>query len=289
MSFNTLRSNPKGGPKLSGLTDFLIQGVSIQREPGGISQQDWVVVEAPLEIRVEGKALAVTMRTPGHDQELAAGFLFTEGCVDGADDFQAIAHVKDPRTEGENIVDIRLAAGTRIDPERLASAQRAFYASSSCGLCGKTTIDRVLKNSPTVQTVPQLDEALLRTLPGRMREAQKAFASTGGLHAAALFSLEGELEVLREDVGRHNAVDKVLGWRLLQDRVPVSDCILLVSGRAGFELVQKAVMAGVPAMAAVGAPSSMAVDLAQRSGLQLVGFLKPGGFNRYSVNDLEPS
>jgi FdhD protein len=279
-----------GGLKLSGSIEKSIQSVPVQREPVGLRQQDWVVVEAPLEIRIEGKALAVTMRTPGHDRELAAGFLYTEGCVDGADDFQAIAHVKDPLTQGDNIVDVRLAAGTRVDPDRFASAQRAFYASSSCGLCGKTTIDRVLKNAPSVQPVPQLDADLLRSLPERMRAAQKAFASTGGVHAAALFRLNGDLEVLREDVGRHNAVDKVLGWRLLQDTVPVSDSILLVSGRAGFELVQKAVMAGVPAMAAVGAPSSLAVDLAARSGLQLVGFLKSSGFNRYTppAVDSEP-
>jgi FdhD protein len=227
------------------------------------------------------------MRTPGHDKELAAGFLYTEGCVDGADDFQAIAHVKDPRTQGDNIVDVRLAAGTRVDPERLASAQRSFYASSSCGLCGKTTIDRVLKNAPTVKPMPLLDQEFLRSLPQRMREAQEVFASTGGLHAAALFRMNGDLEVLREDIGRHNAVDKVLGWRLLQDTVPVSDSILLVSGRAGFELVQKAIMAGVSAMAAVGAPSSLAVDLAERSGMQLVGFLKSSGFNRYTSQQEE--
>jgi len=275
------------GLKLSGVTEISIQSMPVQREPAGIRQQDWVVVEAPLEIRVEGKALAVTMRTPGHDRELAAGFLYTEGCVDGADDFQAIAHVKDPQTQGDNIVDVRLAAGTRGNPERLASAQRAFYATSSCGLCGKTTIDRVMKNAPSVKPMPQLDQALLRSLPQRMREVQEAFASTGGLHAAALFRLNGELEVLREDIGRHNAVDKVLGWRLLQDTVPVSDSILLVSGRAGFELVQKAVMAGVSAMAAVGAPSSLAVDLAERSGMQLVGFLKSTGFNRYTPQQKE--
>jgi FdhD protein len=264
------------------MSDSSIQNLWIHREPGGAKAEDWVVVEEPLEIRVEGTALAVTMRTPGHDRELAAGFLYTEGCVDGADDFQAIAHVKDPRTEGNNIVDVRLAAGTKVDPERLASAQRAFYASSSCGLCGKTTIDRVLKSAPPVRSIPLVSEAMLRSLPARMRAHQEAFSSTGGLHAAALVTLQGEIEVLREDVGRHNAVDKVLGWRLLRDEVPVDDRILLVSGRAGYELVQKAVMAGVPAMAAVGAPSSMAVDLARRSGLQLVGFLKSGGFNRYS-------
>ncbi len=260
-----------------------IQPIRIQKEPGSRLVDDFVVVEEPLEIRVEGKALAVTMRTPGHDKELAAGFLFTEGCVDGADDFHAIAHVKDPRTDGDNIIDVRLAAGTRVDPDRLASAERNFYASSSCGLCGKSSIERVMRLAEPVRPVEDLDAGLLAALPQKMRAAQEAFESTGGLHAAALFGLDGSLEILREDVGRHNAVDKVLGWRFLEDRVPVDDRILVVSGRAGFELVQKAVMAGIPAMAAVGAPSSLAVELAVQSKLQLVGFLKGAHFNRYGI------
>ena len=256
----------------------------VRRSPSGQVERDWVVVEEPLEIRVEGRPLAVTMRTPGHDRELAAGFLYTEGCVDGADDLQALASVKDPRTQGDNIVDVRLAAGTPIPEAALASAQRNLYATSSCGICGKASIDRVLRGAPPVSGLPELHASLLLDLPAKMREAQKAFQETGGIHAAALFSLDGELEVLREDVGRHNAVDKVLGWRLLQDRVPVQDCILMVSGRAGFELVQKAVMAGLPAMVAVGAPSSLAVELANSSGMQLVGFLRSGRFNRYTVS-----
>jgi len=253
------------------------------REPSGVQEDDWIVVEEPLEIRVEGRPMAVTMRTPGHDRELAAGFLYTEGCVDGVDDFQAIASVKDPRTQGDNIVDVRLASGTRLDPERFASAQRSLYATSSCGICGKASIDRVLQNTSPVRAIPKVSADLLRGLPEKMRAAQAAFSSTGGIHAAALFTLEGELEVLREDVGRHNAVDKVLGWRFLADQVPVDDRVLLVSGRAGFELVQKAIMAGVPAMAAVGAPSSLAVDLARSSGMQLIGFLKKDRFNRYTA------
>ena len=256
----------------------------VQRSPSGLVERDWVVVEEPLEIRVEGRPLAVTMRTPGHDRELAAGFLFTEGCVDGADDLQALASVKDPRTEGDNIVDVRLASGTPLPEAALASAQRSLYATSSCGICGKASIDRVLKVAPPVAPLPELEASYLVALPQKMREAQRAFQETGGIHAAALFTLSGELEVLREDVGRHNAVDKVLGWRLLQDRVPVDDCVLMVSGRAGFELVQKAVVAGVPAMVSVGAPSSLAVELARSSGMQLVGFLRGERFNRYSLS-----
>ena len=256
----------------------------VQRSPSGEIEPDWVVVEEPLEIRVEGRPLAVTMRTPGHDRELAAGFLFTEGCVDGADDLHAIASVSDPRTEGDNIVEVRLASGTPLPEAALASAQRSLYATSSCGICGKASIDRVLRMAPPVSGVPTMDASLLTALPQKMREAQRAFEETGGIHAAALFTLEGDLEVLREDVGRHNAVDKVLGWRLLNDRVPVDDCILMVSGRAGFELVQKAVVAGVPAMVAVGAPSSLAVELAGSSGMQLVGFLRGERFNRYTLS-----
>ena len=256
----------------------------MRRSASGQVENDWVVAEEPLEIRVEGRALAVTMRTPGHDRELAAGFLFTEGCVDGPDDLHALASVSDPRTKGDNIVDVRLASGTPYPEAALASAQRNLYATSSCGICGKASIDRVLRLAPPVEPVPELPASLLVSMPEKMRAAQKAFQETGGIHAAALFTLEGQLEVLREDVGRHNAVDKVLGWRLLQDRVPVDDCILMVSGRAGFELVQKAVVAGVPAMVAVGAPSSLAVELAQSSGMQLVGFLRGERFNRYTLS-----
>jgi FdhD protein len=241
-----------------------------------------VVVEEPLEIRVEGRPMAVTMRTPGHDRELAAGFLYTEGLVDGADDVQALSHVKDPRTEGDNVVDVRLASGVRLDPERFLSAQRSMYASSSCGICGKATIERAMKDAEKVSALPRLEADFLMGLPEAMRNAQEAFEHTGGIHAAALFDMDGNLEILREDVGRHNAVDKVLGWRLLRDEVPVSQRVLLVSGRAGYELVQKAMVAGVGAMAAVGAPSSLAVELAEASGMQLVGFLKKGRFNRYA-------
>ena len=257
--------------------------VQVIRHPGGVSEPDRVAVEEPLEIRIEGRALAVTMRTPGHDRELTAGFLYTVGCIDGADDLAAVAHVRDPLDPQDNTVDVRLAAGVRMDDGRFASAQREFYASSSCGICGKATIERVMLGAPALESPLRVPLEALVDLPERMRAAQSTFETTGGLHAAALFSVAtGEIQVLREDVGRHNAVDKVLGWRLLQDRVPVDDVVLVVSGRAGFEIVQKALVARVPVLAAVGAPSSLAVSLVLESGMQLVGFLGDGRCNQYA-------
>ena len=240
---------------------------------------DAVATEEPLEIRVEGQPVAVTMRTPGDDLELAAGFLYTEGVIDGPDDLVAIAHIDDPRDPRGNTVDVRLAGG--VPALRRDRATRAMYASSSCGICGKESIERIFQTVGTVRAGFAVDPAVLVTLPARLRAAQAIFDDTGGLHAAALFTAEGELEVLREDIGRHNAVDKVLGWRLLADRVPVDDRVLVVSGRAGFEIVQKALVAGVPALAAVGAPSSMAVALAARAGMMLAGFLRDGRYNLY--------
>ncbi len=243
---------------------------------------DRVVVEEPLEIRVEGRPLAVTMRTPGHDEELAAGFLYSEGVIDGADDVVALRKVRDPLDPQDNTLDVRLASGVDLEDGRFASAQREFYASSSCGLCGKSTIANILRGAPPLERPRKASPELLLSLPAVMAMAQPAFTATGGLHAAALFDFDGALEVLFEDVGRHNALDKVLGWRLLQDRVPVEDGVLCVSGRAGFELVQKALVARVPVLAAVGAPSHLAVQLAVEGGMQLVGFLRDGRFNVYS-------
>ena len=247
--------------------------------------EDRVAVEEPLEIRLEGRPVAVTMRTPGHDLDLVAGFLLTEGVIDGADDILAMAHVDDPADPRGNTIDVRLSPG--VPAARRESAVRELFASSSCGICGKASLDRVLLKAPPLsaarsQAARAVSAAVLHALPQRLRQEQAAFDATGGLHAAALFSAAGELEALREDVGRHNAVDKVLGWRLRQDRVPVHDRVLLISGRASFEIVQKALLAGVPALVAVGAPSSLAIDLARRSGMLLVGFLRDGRFNRYS-------
>lgn len=241
---------------------------------------DAVAREEPLEIRIEGRAVAITMRTPGHDLELAAGFLFTEGVIDGADDLMALAHVDDPAAPEGNTVDTVLATG--VPAARRGAADRAMFASSSCGVCGKATIDRLRQRIPPITAPVVVEDRVLMQLPQVLREAQAVFDDTGGLHAAGLFTPTGELEVSREDIGRHNAVDKVIGWRLRRDAVPIDNRILLVSGRAGFEIIQKALMAGISTVAAVGAPSSLAVELARESGMRLVGFLRDGRFNQYS-------
>lgn len=242
-------------------------------EPG----LDAVVAEEPLEIRVEGISFLVTLRTPGHDLELAAGALLSEGVIADRDDLVALAAVDDPGAPRGNTVDVRLAPGVPM----LREAARARYASSACGLCGKEAIAQIFQRATPVPRPWRPEPALLLSLPAALREAQELFAHTGGNHAAALFDAEGALEVLREDVGRHNAVDKVLGWRLLADRLPVEERVLLVSGRVGFEIVQKAAMAGVPALAAIGAPTTMAVELAGAVGMTLVGFLRDGRYNIY--------
>lgn len=241
---------------------------------------DPVAVEEPLEIRVEGEPYAVTMRTPGEDRELAAGFLLAEGVVDGLDDLVAIAPIDDPSDPRGNTIDVRLAPGVPL--LRRVAAARQRFVSSACGVCGKEAIDDIFRRIPAERARWTAPTGQLHGLPEALRAAQGAFAHTGGTHAAALVRPDGELEVSFEDVGRHNAVDKVIGWRLLQDRLPVDDRLLLVSGRAGFEIVQKAAVAGLPGLAAVGAPSSLAVELAQRAGMLLIGFLRNGSCNVYS-------
>lgn len=247
---------------------------------------DTLAVEEPLEIRVAGTPLAVTMRTPGNDVELAAGFLVSEGVISSGRQFQSAVHCGGPGLGGGantyNVLDLTLAKGTRL-PE--ADIARAFYTTSSCGLCGKASIDAVETSSSYDVSIDEtrVDPQTLATFPDELRRGQAVFDKTGGLHAAALFDAEsGELLVLREDIGRHNAVDKIVGWAVLQDRLPLRNTVLQVSGRASFELVQKAVMAGIPILAAVSAPSSLAVDLAEASGLTLVGFLRGASMNLYS-------
>jgi len=243
-------------------------------------EHDLIATEEPLEIRIDGRGVAVTMRTPGHDLELAAGFLYTEGVIDGPDDISAMAHVDDPSDPKGNTVDTVLAPG--VPAARRHKADRASYASSSCGICGKETLDRLMTMAPPLTRTLEPATETLMELPSRLREEQVIFEQTGGLHAAALFTPAGDLEVVREDIGRHNAVDKVVGWRLRADEVPVDDRILMVSGRVGFEIVQKALVARIPVVAAVGAPSSLAVQLADRAGMTLVGFLRDGRYNRYT-------
>ncbi|MGB3484943.1 MAG: formate dehydrogenase accessory sulfurtransferase FdhD [Mycobacterium sp.] len=248
------------------------------------ARADTLAVEEPLEIRVAGRPLAVTMRTPGSDVELAQGFLLTEGLVTDRSDIAAVRYCNSRDADGANtynVLDIDLAAGVTL-PE--TGIERNFYTTSSCGVCGKASLDAITqrtRHSPAGDPV-RVDVDTVIGLPDALRAAQKVFASTGGLHAAGLFTPDGELLVVREDVGRHNAVDKVVGWALEHQRIPLAGTVLLVSGRASFELVQKAVMAGLPVLAAVSAPSSLAVDLAQESGLTLVGFLRGSSMNIYT-------
>ena len=242
-------------------------------------RSDELTSEEPLEIRVNSVPVSVTMRTPGADFDLAAGFLVTEGVIVGADDILSMRMC--PHADGGdtlNVVEVTLRDGTAPTP------QRAFYTTSSCGICGKASIDAVRTASRyDVHEDPlRMTPELLATLPPRQRQAQKVFARTGGLHAAALFDAKGELVCLREDVGRHNAFDKVIGWAATQRLLPLRSHVILASGRASFELTQKALMAGIPVVAAVSAPSQLAVDLARESGMTLIGFLRGEQMNVYT-------
>jgi FdhD protein len=240
--------------------------------------QDTVAVEEPLEIRVRGRGIAVTMRTPGHDPELAAGFLLTEGLVKKREDILEIAPCYQSESSG-NILNIFLSPSVKVDFERLT---RHVFASSSCGVCGKASIDTVRQFFPSVVSNVLVAPTLISELPERMRAAQRTFALTGGLHAAAIFGSTGELVVLREDIGRHNAVDKAVGYCLLAGILPLQDHVLVVSGRASFEILQKALAAGVPIVCSVSAPSSLAVEFARESGQTLVGFLRGDTMNIYA-------
>jgi FdhD protein len=261
-----------------------------ERDPAGQAaadaRADLLAVEEPLEIRVGGQPLAVTMRTPGHDIDLASGFLATEGVIGSAADLTQVTMCD------ANVADVTLAPGVTLPMERL---QRNFITTSACGVCGKDSIDaiRVRARYDVSADQVRVPPAVLAALPDRLREAQRVFASTGGLHAAGIFTPAGNLLVLREDVGRHNAVDKVIGWALREGRLPLTGCVLLVSGRASFELTQKALMAGLPMLAAVSAPSSLAAELAGESGMTLVGFLRGSSMNVYTgperLAGLEPA
>jgi FdhD protein len=246
-----------------------------------LSKQDYLATEEPLEIRVGDEPLSVTMRTPGHDLELAAGFLFTEGLLTKREQIVSLENVfsADEPNPG-NVVRTVLA------PERapdFAKMRRHFFAASSCGICGKASIDSVRARTLEPPNPDfRLDAEVLLRLPESLRRSQAVFGRTGGLHAAALFDAEGKLLVLREDIGRHNAVDKVIGWALLEGRVPLTDSMLLVSGRGGFEIVQKAIVAGLPVVASISAPSSLAVQLARELRQTLIGFLRGRRFVVYA-------
>lgn len=277
-----------------------VQRVKVRRVRDGRAERvkDWVTVEEPLEIRLalpgvpQGadrpatpagvRSIAVTMRTPGQDFELAAGFLATEGVVRHRRDIKEVTYCRSGRGAQEyNIVEVRLRSGRAVDLESLS---RNVFTSSSCGICGKASIDAVEVQGcrPLPDDTVSLAPEVLRELPDRLREAQGDFARTGGLHAAGLFTGEGELASIHEDVGRHNAVDKVVGEAFLEGRLPLLDRILVVSGRTSFEILQKAAVAGIPVVVAVGAPSSLAVDVAERFNMTLAGFVRDGGYNVYA-------
>jgi FdhD protein len=243
-------------------------------------ETDQLAREEPLEIRVRGKSVAVTMRTPGHDLELAAGFLLTEGMIRERGEVVEMAYcLQGEAADYENILNVFLPPSVKVDFEQLT---RHVFASSSCGLCGKASIDSVHQHFAPVTSRLSLPMATIIGLPGRLQAAQETFAKTGGLHAAALFDAKGKLLVLREDVGRHNAVDKVIGWGFLEGRLPFNKHVLLVSGRASFEIMQKALAAQVPIVCAVSAPSSLAAEFARESGQTLIGFLRGKTMNIYS-------
>lgn len=250
-----------------------------QWQEGSISQvQDYLAVEEPLEIRLGDVPMSVTMRTPGHDQELVAGFLLTEGIISGPADLKRLEPSATSR--GGNTISVELLTpGESV----AAEMQRNFLAASSCGICGKATIDSIrVRGIKAPNREFRVTAPILCSLPEKLRECQAVFGRTGGLHAAAAFNAAGDLLAIREDIGRHNAVDKVIGWALLNNRLPLSDVALMVSGRGGFEIVQKALVAGVPVLASVSAPSSLAVQLAREFSMTLVGFLRGQRFVLYS-------
>ncbi len=250
-------------------------------------RSDFLATEEPMEVRLVAgphrRTVAVTMRTPGNDFELAAGFLFCEGVVRSRDEVSRIAYCLDEGLDAEqryNVVTVELRGNCLPDLQPL---ERHFYTTSACGVCGKASLEALrMRGCPVLDGGPVLEPRLLRELPERLRRAQGLFAQTGGLHAAALFDAEGRLLAVREDVGRHNAMDKLVGWALLEGRLPLRDSVVMVSGRASFELVQKAVAAGAPVFCAVSAPSSLAVEVARAFGVTLVGFLRGDRFNVYT-------
>lgn len=263
----------------------------ISLEGGARQVEDVLAAEEPLEIRVGGRPFAVTMRTPGHDVDLAAGFLVSEGVVGAAEDFAAARYCAGATEEGLNTYNVLDVTLGRDVPPPDPSLERDLVTTSACGLCGRSSIDAVRTRSRWTVADDDLvvPAELLATFPDRLRERQEVFATTGGLHAAGLFdAATGELLVLREDVGRHNAVDKVVGWALTSGMLPLRGTVLMVSGRSSFELTQKALMAGIPVLASVSAPSSLAVDLARESGITLVGFLRGPSMVVYSRPERVP-
>ncbi|MDZ4401837.1 formate dehydrogenase accessory sulfurtransferase FdhD [Prosthecobacter sp.] len=258
------------------IVEFSVRKVNVA---GGVNDVcDVTAREEPLEIRVEGRSVAVVMRTPGHDEELAAGFLVSEGVVQSPRDILEISQCPSTGNSKGNIVDV-LLGGAVVNWDSLT---RHVFSASSCGLCGKTSIESVFQQFPAVKGDWKVSPALIASLPDKLRAAQETFSKTGGLHASGLFDLEGRLVVLREDVGRHNALDKILGYALQRGLLPLDNHILLVSGRVSFEIIQKALAAGIPLVAAISAPSSLAVDFAHEANQTLIGFLRGETMNVYT-------
>ena len=258
-------------------------------------KKDVLATEEPLEILLRAgddqKTLAITMRTPGNDYDLAAGFLYNEGIIQSKDDFTAMTYCVDDKQQEYNSLRIQLTADSMPHLDQL---ERHFFTNSACGVCGATMLDDLSeRNIPIIPSGPIVNSSLITSLPDKLRQAQDLFESTGGLHAAALFDLDGNLLTVREDVGRHNALDKLVGWGVINDQLPFHNRILMVSGRASYELLQKSYVAGVPIFCAVSAPSSLAVDVAERFGITLIGFLRGNCFNIYTgierVKTLEPA
>lgn len=271
-------------PSGNQIEDIRVANTRVMRwANGGLDNEteDWVAREEPLEIRVKGESIVVTMRTPGHDEELAIGFLLAEGVITNSSDVLEIAYCQQGEASlHKNILNVFLSPEVEINLDRL---KRNVYASSSCGLCGKASIEslqNIFEPLNKIETVISVDKIL--TLAQKLRAKQSTFDKTGGLHAAGIFDRNGELLVLREDIGRHNAVDKILGHLFLKNRMPLEDCVLMVSGRASFEIIQKSLAGRVGIICAVSAPSSLAVDMAKESGQTLIGFLRERKFNVYS-------
>jgi FdhD protein len=274
-----LKNTPRRGSKTKVRVRVVEDGRSRVRP-------DALATEEPMEVRVVSgdrrQSVAVTMRTPGADFELAAGFLYGEGVVSSPEDIKRISYCVDVDAEQQyNIVNVELREGRAYD---LRPLERHFYTSSACGVCGKASLEQLeLRGCPVIPPGPRMPAEKIYALPGKLREAQGLFEATGGLHAAALFDADGELVALKEDVGRHNATDKLVGWALLEGRLPLSDHAVMVSGRSSFEILQKCLTAGVPIVCAISAPSSLAVEVARRFDITLVGFLRGNRFNVYSA------
>jgi FdhD protein len=276
--FGSMSAQSRPGPTVSASPLVITAGAAKPRS-------DLLVAEEPLEIRINqggvDHPISVTMRTPGNDFELAVGFLYTEGVIRGRDEVDQVRYcVGGPEEQQFNIVTVALRPGVSFDAESL---KRNFYTTSSCGVCGKASLEALaLKHAPPIPDGPTVDSALLATLPDRLRKGQKVFARTGGLHAAGLFEPDGTFVAVREDVGRHNAVDKLVGWLAMEGKLPAGERVLMVSGRASFEIMQKARAAGIPVVAAVSAPSSLAVAVAEEFGMTLAGFVRGDSLNVYA-------